>query len=934
MKRFVLALLCLSILKWCAACNGSSTPAPTGPITVNITNPFQTIEAGNPPVVLAATVTGDPGNPGLTWTLSQAGAACSPGCGALKAAPAPSLSAVYTPPAAPPLNQSATITARSVANSLQVFVFNFQIVPAISVSVSPKFTSVNVGGAVQNLTATITNDPSNSGVNWALTAGGAACSPGCGVLTSAATPSLTAQYQPPAVPPSAANASATITVASVKDSTKTDSFNFNIVTPPISVTITNKFQSANTGGASITLNGTITNDFLNQGLNWSLTEGGTNCSPGCGTLTPAAAPALSAQYQPPSTPPASGSSSPTITATSVADNTKSDSFNFNIVTPAISVTILNKFQSIFTGTQPVTVNASISNDFLNQGIAWSMTNGGAACTAACGTLTPIGSPSTSATYTPPASPQTGPTPSPTIVATAVSDNTKTDSFQFSLVIPNSLVTGNYAVLLRGYDQALQPEAFAGILTADGMGNITGGEYDLNDNTTVTNVPGPLSGTYTVDVSSFSNIPRVTFNFGNTVLKCALSSDGKKGKVIELDGSLALNAGTLLRQDSTGITALSGSTAPTRFAFGLDSDAPVNARVVEAGQFILGAGATSVTGGIADEGQASAANPIFGGVAGAASIAPASSAATAPNALGRGTLTLSIGGSATQYAYYVVSSSRLNLIEIDAGGALKTVQAGIARNQSALTANSINATSVAALTGMTAGTTTPSPDVIIGVLTNASGAAPVANFDSNNAGTVATLQTATGSFAVPYAPTTGRSVIAGTFMPDAVLYLYDTGSGFLADVTPSANGVNHGISGSLVPQTVPAGGFTLQSLSGNSIGLAGGSSTSSMANLDFAANYDGVGDFSAELDFTSPNPGIGQGTNFMMNTNTCPCTYQIDNPNLGHGTLGVISSFFNNVPNQSDSVSFYLIGLNQLVAIENLGLSPSDILFFDPQFPTP
>jgi len=837
MKRSPTALLCLFILKWCAACNGSSAPVPTGPIQVNITNAFSTIEAGSAPVTLTATLSGDLGT-GLTWTLSIAGAACSPGCGTLKPAASPSLSAVYTPPATPPQNQTATITARSVANSQQAFVFNFEILPAIVVNLSPKFQSVSVAGAVQNLTATVSNGPTNAGVTWTMTAGGVDCQQpaqgGCGTLTVDPSPSLTAHYQPPATPPSAANAS------------------------------------------------------------------------------------------------------PTITATSVADATKKDSFNFSIITPPLTVTILNKFPSAFTGDQPITVNASLTNDFLNQGVTWAMASGGAACTAACGTLTPVGSPSTSATYTPPPTPQAGPTPSPTVTATSVSDNTKSDSFTFSLIIPNSLVNGHYAFLLRGYDHSLQPMALAGSLAANGMGNITGGEYDLNDNTAVTHVAGPLSGSYTVD-TSFAEIPRVTFNITsagtNTVLKCALSSDGKRAKVIELDASLVLNAGSLLLQDPAAITALAASTTPTNFAFGLDSDAPINARVVEAGQFILGPGAASVMGGIADEGQAGATSPIFGGLAGAAAIAPTSSSATPPDTSGRGSLTLSIGGSATQYAYYLIDSSQLNLIEIDAGGALKTVQAGTARNQKALSAASIQATSVVALTGMTTVGGAPSPDVIIGVLSNPSGTAPVAHFDSNNAGTVATKETANGSFAVPYDSSTGRGVIAGAFFPDAVFYLYDAGSGFIADVTPSSNGGNHGFSGPLIVQSGPAAGFSLQSLSGKSIGLAGGSSNSSMANLDLAVNFDGAGNYATELDFTISNTSVGtngQGQNFVLNANTCACTYQLEDPSLGRGELGMISSFFDHFPNQSDTVSFYLIAPNQFVAIEDLGLSPSGILFFDPQ----
>jgi hypothetical protein len=436
-------------------------------------------------------------------------------------------------------------------------------------------------------------------------------------------------------------------------------------------------------------------------------------------------------------------------------------------------------------------------------------------------------------------------------------------------------------------------------------------------------------------ATFNGIPRVTFTITGggttTVLKCALSADGTRGKIIELDGSFALNAGTITFQDPASATALKSSASPTNFVFGLDSDAPLDARVVEAGQFILGAGATSVTGGIADEGQAGAANPVFGGVAGPAAISAGSSAATPPDAAGRGTLTLAVGGSSTQYAYYVVSATQLNLIEIDAGGTLKTLQAGTARNQKTLDATSIQTASVAALTGITDVGGTPSPNVIIGVFSNTSGGAPQAFYDQNDSGTVSLILTPTGSFKVAFDPTTGRTVLAGTFFPDAVIYLYDSGSGYVADVTPSTDGVNHGFSGPLTVQVKPStGGFSAHSLSGNSIALAGGTSSSSMTNLDLAVNFDGAGNFSAEFDFTLSNLSVGlngQGQNVALSGST----YQVHDAGLGRGELfQVPSGFFNDFPSQPDQMSFYLIGPNQFVAMEDAGLSPSGIMFFDPQ----
>jgi hypothetical protein len=104
----------------------------------------------------------------------------------------------------------------------------------------------------------------------------------------------------------------------------------------------------------------------------------------------------------------------------------------------------------------------------------------------------------------------------------------------------------------------------------------------------------------------------------------------------------------------------------------------------------------------------------------------------------------------------------------------------------------------------------------------------------------------------------------------------------------------------------------------------------MTNLDLAVNYDGAGDYTAMFDFTVSNTGVGangQGQSILLNG----ATYHIVDANLGRGDLlQVPSGFFNNFPVQSDAMAFYLIGPNQFVAIEELGLSPSGIMFFDPQ----
>src|SRR5215472_6108369 len=336
MKRLVAAVLCVSAVCWMGGCKAGPLTSPNG-VLVNVSGSFKIIEVGGAPVTLTAAVSGDPGNHGVKWMLSQANTDCSPACGTLKVSTG-TMSAVYTPPANVPVNQQATITAQSVMDARQAFSFNFQITGAITVSIAPKFNSQTEGGSASSVTATVNNDPTNAGVTWALTAGGANCSPQCGTLTFGPAPALTAQYQPPNTAVSAANSQPTITATSVADSTKSDSFSFTLVAPPISVSISNPFNSTTAGGSAVTVKAVVTNDqfYSSAGVTWTLTSsvsGSSTCAPTCGTLTPSTSPSLSASYTPPATAPTDANANPTITATSVTDTTQFDSFSFNILSP-------------------------------------------------------------------------------------------------------------------------------------------------------------------------------------------------------------------------------------------------------------------------------------------------------------------------------------------------------------------------------------------------------------------------------------------------------------------------------------------------------------------------------------------------------------------------------------------------------------------------
>jgi len=833
MKRIFCAVGAISAMFALTSC-GSGSKGGAGVASVSLINTFAFVIAGSDPIAITATVAGAGGDQGVSWNLSIGNSSCAPSCGTLKPAPAPSMSAQYTPPKQVGANETATITAQAIADPTQTFVFSFQIRPTIRVTIMDPFVTVTPGGPVTDIHAGIENDTTNAGVIWSLT--------------------------------------------------------------------------------SLTTNG----------------QNGQSCSPECGTLVADAPQLLTAHYQPPATMPAGAAVNPMITATSVAVPANSNRFIFSIGVPMISVTITNKFSGLLAGDPTVTVHATVPND-VGGGVAWTLTASGADCTPDCGTLTEVGSPSVSAKYAPPKVLPVGPAANPTITATSVADASKSDSFTFTIATASAVLNGAYAFQLRGFNPSgTAPVAIAGAFVADGAGGISIAEFELNSGGSV--VSSSAGGTY--DVVTFSGIPRVTITLNSMpvslVLKCAMSSDGKRGQIIQMDGSGFLTSGTLLQQDPTALAADPAGS----YAFGVDSDAPVGQRIVEAGQFVLGAGGKSIPGGLADAIQFGGASPVAGGVNGGAAISMGT--ATAPDSFGRGTMTLNVGGTGNvQYSYYVIDGQRMNLLETDAGTALNSLFSGTARRQKALDSNTINSAGVLALTGTNlVNGTTVAPDTAIGLFT-IGGTTATATYDRNTGTSVSTLQQVSGSVgSAGFDPGTGRVLVANTIVTEMALYYYDAGSAYAIDISPST--ASHALSGQLVPRA--PGRFSASAdLSGNLIARAGGSSTAEAPNVDFAATFDGIENDSFLLDFTTTNTSLGSNGQIVDYSATDPTDpnnlFQIDDTMTGHGSFRLAGAVLGDPsPTAADNVSFYFIGPKQFVAIGNKAGVPSGVLVFDPKDP--
>src|SRR5205807_726193 len=364
-----------------------------------------------------ATVMNDPNNKGVSWSLTQGGANCSPGCGTSAPPTTPGGSAAtYTAPSTVPGNPNVTVVTTSVANTAVSATATITVTKGVGVSVSPGTASVAVTGT-QLFTATVTNDPSNKGVSWTLTQGGAVCSPSCGTIAPAMTASGSpATYTAPSTIP--ANASVTVVATSVANTTVSATATVTVIA---AVGVSVSPGAANvTVTASQQFTATVANDASNKGVSWTLTQSGTPCSPGCGTISPVnTASGTATTYTAPSAVPTNPNV--TVVATSLANTAVSATASVT-VTPGVGVSVSPATANVnANATQQFT--ATVTNDPSSRGVSWTLTQGGAVCSPGCGTIAPpttaSGSP---ASYT---APSTIPAnPNVTGVATSVADTTK------------------------------------------------------------------------------------------------------------------------------------------------------------------------------------------------------------------------------------------------------------------------------------------------------------------------------------------------------------------------------------------------------------------------------------------------------------------------------------------------------------------------------
>jgi len=862
-------------------------------ITVSVSPSTFTVAPGSS-APFTATVTGD--TKGVTWTVSCAVA----DCGSVSPTTTPSGTATtYTSPAKPPAgNLAVTLAAASVTNPAATGTATITV-PGITMAIAPASASVPSGGT-QPFTATVSNDTANGGVTWTIWEGFRHCflffrcgpiiystCTVCGTVSPGTTPSGTAAtYTAPAHFAPINNryvrfAGVFLRATSVTNTGATAQVHITIL--PISVSVAP--PTANVGFSGVQqFTASVTNDGTNSGVNWTLTQNGTACSPTCGTVSPASTPSGTAVTY---TGPARAPASPTVTlsAISVEDPTKIGVATITVPVIGVSLNAQSATVAVGANTQ---FTPTVTNDVTNSGVSWQLTQNGAPCAPACGTVSPASTPSgTAATYTAPAG--VPPLAAVTLTATSVADATKSASAVITVTNASgaacgagsgseSLLKGQYAFLLEGNDLK-GTVVFAGSFAADGTGKITGGEEDFNSSSTqqADAAISSAGSSYSVGSDhrgclalSISGAPTTYFRFA--LGRVNGSNIATKGHIIEFDdttGSGTRLADTIRLQDATSFTAASFK---GNYAVGLVGADSSNKRVAVAGTFTAD-GASNITSSTFDVNEA-------GTISGNVANSPGGTFACC-SANGRGTVSLQLnaGGFAAGLVFYMISSSDALLMNSNFGEV--SGEAIGVPSAATFTQASLNGASVLRETSQSA--TGPVVDIAL-ASANGTGAITV-NDHIDSAGTFTSDSTPLNYTVAA----NGRVTTTGGAAPP-VLYLYGQNAGFLVGSDPNVSfGILESQAAGPFSATSFSGAYTFgtENPSAGSVALQTGvlvadgiSSTSGTSDQSSSAGLVQNQAFSPGFTVTANGTGtLGSGTTailisgnklvFLLNPNSTP-----------------------------------------------------------------
>jgi hypothetical protein len=384
---------------------------------------------------------------------------------------------------------------------------------------------------------------------------------------------------------------------------------------------------------------------------------------------------------------------------------------------------------------------------------------------------------------------------------------------------NSVLKGNYAFQMAGYDPNGSAYDIVGDFKADGAGNISNGNADANgisfaaSNKLEQNYT--FTGTYSIGSSdnrgtaSWTNSSTSTTGLPATSTYCfaadsVTSGVAYSGRIIEADGSGFLLTGYFQIQNPSNFN---NAALNSGYAFGVQGFTPGGtppSRDAIIGQIVLN-GSGGVTSGTIDNSsyngsiqsaQYSAQIPVLTG---------SSNYSIASN--GRGTLTVATGaGNITFIVYVVGTGNKLMLLSNTASSSAPLLYGhAMQQTQTSFTASSLNGGAVYREIRTTAPSTPPIYDDVRVGQYSFNGSGGVNETRDENAGGVITLgSTATGTYTVS---SSGYLSVAGINTHPPNFYLYAPNAGYGLD---SSSGIGFY---TMLAQNTPVGGFTSSALTG-------------------------------------------------------------------------------------------------------------------------
>jgi hypothetical protein len=346
---------------------------------------------------------------------------------------------------------------------------------------------------------------------------------------------------------------------------------------------------------------------------------------------------------------------------------------------------------------------------------------------------------------------------------------------------NASLNGTYVYRVSGSTASSNAFAAVGVFVADGSGHITSGQQDKNDSVTGINGGGStptLTGTYSVGVDGRG---QATFNYSNgssNTFEFVLSSTSK-GRLIGFT-SLQVATGVIEKQASPTPTTLGGT-----YVLRLDGSANNGATAWSRMGQLTASGGSGTASAVLDENLAGTFT---------ATIPTSSGSFNFSGSAGRGTMTLATAsgglggtGGTFQFVFYVVDSTRVEVLSIDAASQL----AGYANAQSGSfsTAN-VAGTYVFGISG----------------LSNAGSIAEVGQFTLDGTGLVSTgledaaengaytpsLSFSSGSYTLDashagrFTATVNESISGTTRTLNLVMWFSTAGNAFMMTTTSSTN----------------------------------------------------------------------------------------------------------------------------------------------------